>query len=194
MLKITEQKNGKLKIEANAEIFVIPGEAMPLKGFLDFMAMDKLAKSLCESNGLNFCPDEKMIEVWIISEEDLEDDNITYGFCIPYKNDNLDFKNIAGCDRLNYLPLSLIKDMKEGDQKTIVFRDMKFMSENDFEIKNKDIENIEDFVEGEIISVDLLLTVTAKQQDRRYAYLGDFENAVNNNLKIYYQYEKEDNK
>lgn len=169
MLKINEMENGKLRIEAEADMFVVPNRAGTADGFMESIRENRIeeAKRFCKNNNAEFDPTkDKFIQVWI-SSEDLNRDNLSsHGFGIHYKNERLYCLN--GSKYFMYIPETMLKDLKEGETKTILYKNI--------ELENGNVD-LEDANENKI-KADLVLNVTAKQRSYRYKNFGNFEDAV----------------
>lgn len=166
MLKINEE-NG-LYIEANADVFVVPNRACLGEQFSDFIKNDRIegGRRFCKNNNLDFDPDkDKFIQVWITSE-DLNQDNLgSHGFMIKNNNERLFCSSMY----FEYIPENLIRDMKEGDEKTLLYKNIELETRKHSCLHEKN---------PKIFKADLVLTLKANQRNYRYRDFGNFEDAM----------------
>lgn len=153
----------------NVAVFVIPNSAGYCRQFwLKSVGerVEKYSKDLCSQKGIEFDPEhDKVVQVWFVSRYDenlendyLKDDNLgssdmsSHGFRMD--GEHYDF-------RYPYLPLPLIKDVKEGDTMDL-----------EFEVETRDIDdNIR-------VSDTIKLHITFDQRSYRYRSFGNFEDVV----------------
>lgn len=160
----------------NAACFVIPNGA----GYCHEFVIDsykeryiRYCTDLCAQKGIKFDPDnDPIVQVWFASEydEDLDNDYL--------KEDNLGCDNLeahgfwAGDTRYNFryafLPLPLIKDIKEGDT-----MDLEFEVTEEMVRENGKRKFIDDGKEDHI-----KLHITFDQRSYRYRNFGNFEDVV----------------
>ena len=130
----------------NGDVFIIPNG---LSVYEDLRIMQEFYKDLCELNGVD-PTGEQFVQVWICSDE-LNTENMScHGFRV-----NGNYMNAFCGD----LPVSLVKDLREGDTVTVNFR-----AYPDINMGSSD----------EIITMNLKLN----QSDYRYRRFGNFEEVL----------------
>ena len=147
----------------NAVCFVIPNGAGYCHNFLLDSYKERYTRyctDLCQQKGLIFDPDnDPLVQVWFGSD-DLGSDNLeAHGFWA--EDENYSF-------RYGYLPLPLIKDIKEGDT-----MDLEFEIEKEMVREGEKHKYIE-YGEKDRIK----LHITFDQRSYRYRNFGNFEDVV----------------
>ena len=159
MLNITNE-NGKLNIEANASMFIIPNSAGHIK---DFCMTDRILRTTnkyCEDNNISFNEENDwLVQIWIQSgEQDLFTDNFfRHALLIDY--DDKEYYVTLHSDE--WIPKQLI-DVSEGEVVTLHFNNVTLTHKKD---------------EDEMLA-DLTLHVTADQLNYRYRNHGRFEEVL----------------
>ncbi len=162
----------------NAAVFVIPNGAIYCHEFAINSQVERYIRyctDLCEQKGIKFDPDnDPIVQVWFTSSynEDLCNDYL--------KDDNLKSDNLEAHGfwtdgayysfRYGYLPLPLIKDIKEGDN-----MDLEFEVEKEIVIKDGKRKYLE-YGYGEKNRINL--HITFDQRSYRYRNFGNFEDVV----------------
>lgn len=153
----------------NAGVFVVPNAAGYCRQFwLKSVGerVEKYSKALCSQKGIEFDPEhDTLVQVWFVSRyyenlgnNYLKDDNLgssdmsSHGFRMD--GEHYDF-------RYPYLPLPLIKDVKEGDTMDL-----------EFEVEKRDIDD------NICTSGTIKLHITFDQRSYRYRSFGNFEDVV----------------
>lgn len=106
------ENNGKVNIQFNGSVFIIPNHAGTVDGFV--VSKDKYRKfmeDLCDLNSdQKFDPEDNLVQVWIHSE-DLNCDNVTrHNPCVKHNDKEYWLEPMA-----EYIPSSLLRGHKEGD-------------------------------------------------------------------------------
>lgn len=155
MLKTSFDENGKMVVNADADIFIIPNKGCKLDDYFESFREDlkKYYEDLCEANNTMFFENDKLVQVWITSK-DLETDNL---FCHAAWIDNY----VIRLDHHEDVPMKLIH-IKEGESTTLVF--------------NGCATNLNDNTDKK--EVKLVLNVTANQLGYRYRNSGKFEDIM----------------
>lgn len=160
----------------NVACFVIPNAAGYCKQFLLDSYKERYERyctDLCAQKGIKFDPDnDPLVQVWFVSDYD-GNDPIDY-----LKEDNLKSNNLEAHGfwvedadysfRYGYLPLPLIKDIKEGDT-----MDLEFEVEKEMVREGKKRKYL---AYGERDRIKL--HVTFDQRSYRYRNFGNFEDVV----------------
>lgn len=147
-------------VKANASAFIIPNSACVVSKFLNPERMIVEAKSICEANGMQFNESDKMIQVWIHSE-DLSTENLQcHGG--TFKEGGIRFH--IDCS-YTYIPESFFRGHKEMD---VISLKIPCMTA----ILNTEDDN------WESIHMILDLNLTLQQQGYRYSNHGNFEDTL----------------
>lgn len=160
----------------NTACFVIPNGAGYCHEFVINSQVERYIRyctDLCAQKGINFDPDnDPIVQVWFASDYDeklgndyLKEDNLG--------SDNLEAHGFWTDDanysfRYGYLPLPLIKDIKEGDT-----MDLEFEVEKEI-IREGSKRKYLDYGEKDRIK----LHITFDQRSYRYRNFGNFEDVV----------------
>lgn len=159
MTQITfNEETKRYCINANAEMFIIPNSAGRVTEFISKERAIREAQSICSSVGKDFDENDPLVQVWICSD-DLDTENLCrHGATVEIEGEDyfLEYPEIS-----EYIPLSIIKDLKEGETATFGYTNIATINNNDKNIK-----------------VDLMLNVKANQLDYRYSRFGTFESVL----------------
>lgn len=156
MLKFTDE-NGKLLVESEASMFIIPNRAGHISDFIITDSIKRDTEKYCEDNDIDFDYEKDwLVQVWMHSDDLGTDNFFRHGCIVDYEDEEFD-PNAGDAENI---PRQLI-DVKEGEHFTLNFKDA-IMSTSDRQFK-----------------VDLKLDVTAQQHGYRYERFGNFEEALN---------------
>lgn len=172
-VSIIDTNKYQLEVSAAADMFIIPNDLISLGELYSKSNMVKINK-FAEDNGLYMTPSDKICEVWLTSH-DLHSDNISDdGIKIDFNEDDIKIfdkfvyerDKLIKCDCgftsfMNFMPVSLIKYMKENDVKE--FRYLISIPSKEY---NKELD------------IKLNLKITAKQLAYRYREFGKFEDVI----------------
>ena len=175
----------QLEVSAAADMFIVPNPTFMLKELNNISTMAKIGKFGDDNRSDNepyVTPSSMICQVWLTSP-DLHSENIAdHGIRIDLDEDDiksitasiknsglilLDNKHIfcSYTSFMGFMPISLIKDMKENDVKKFVYNiSIPADCNNEVDIK-------------------LNLNITAKQLAYRYSQFGEFEDVIN---RLYY--------
>ena len=162
----------EVDVDATAEFFIIPNRACKLDDktesgnaricrvneFLDMNSFDRYDPT-----------NDKVIQIWIVSEDDLDSNNIgDHGFYVTVPGIGIRFDKVGVSNThfiTKYIPEKCIRGMTEGESKIFKYR------------FKEDRVNTEGGSEVCVI-VNLTLTLTANQQGYRYKSFGKFEDVL----------------
>ena len=167
-----ENVNGKLVVNAKAEVFIIPNT--PSKVNLDSCLGERLANVINEISSLNgyeFSPDERLVQLWWTSE-DLGRENLAdHGIRVQLNEDHLILSASCTYDSFGYLPIGMVKDWHEGEEVEIIIPIK--TDKSCFILKNGKFN--EGLVEADEMEIEFHLKVTPSQLKYRYRRFGTFE-------------------
>lgn len=152
-----------LTINAEAKAFVIPNQADAWKDFTLGTNRARM-KRACGLNEVPFDENEKWVQMWFVCD-DLESENLGCHGGVATDPEAEDILNIRQ-GMLEFIPESVLKNVKEGDTFTWKAYVNTFRKEEDCE-ENMDPEE-----------AILNLSITAEQLNYRYRQFGSFEEVV----------------
>ncbi len=166
----------QLEVSAAADMFIVPNPIFMLKDLNNISTMVKIDK-FTDDNKSYVTPLSDICQIWLTSP-DLHSENISdHGIMINIDDNDLEMIDKQLVDELRladkfifcrytsfmeFMPVSLIKDMKENDTKEFVYN---------ISIPSKLYCNKE-------FNIKLNLNITAKQLAYRYCRFGKFEDVV----------------
>ena len=135
------------------DAFVVPNQATTF-GRLKEWGKQVWLKKLAELNEIEMDDDDRMVEIWMVSEDDLKSTNLRdHGFKINGKH-----AHIGSC----YLPAKIFYGKVEGDSIRLTFP----------------VYVGAPYLDGETEETEMTADVTLNQKAYRYRRFGNFEDAM----------------
>ena len=170
-----ENVNGKLVVNAKAEVFIIPNT--PSKINWASCLGERLADAMNEIsklNGYEFSPDEKLVQLWWTSE-DLGSENLgDHGIRVQLNEDHLKIAASCTYNPFGYLPIGMVKDWHDGEEIEIIIPVK--TDDNCFVFKNGRFDR--NATKADEMEIEFHLKVTPSQLKYRYRRFGTFEECL----------------
>ena len=150
--------NSMNQVTIDADIFVIPNGACRIDQFLSESTQERFRKDIAEIaelNGLEFDPNDKLVELWWTERSDDEDhcDNLCrHTFEFSDENGNIVKTARLDCE---HIPHKWLKNLKEGETMELIVPIVTMTS-----------------------GYTAKVSVRANQKDYRYGRFGNFEEVV----------------
>lgn len=166
-------EGGKLMIEANSEVFIVPNPPITALQYFDPGREVLNMKHISDLNGVEYNPDQDLlIQLWWTAEESLGSQNLEdHGCIIDTADGNVVFR--PGTIKCGRLPINVCKKIKEGESIAISVPAVVWTTSIDEKVKRH--LGIDDSWNGEAV---FKFHTTGAQSKYRYRHYGTFENCL----------------